>query len=135
MPEQEKKKKILLTDDDSFFRSMMIKKLEKLGFSVSEASNGKEAIEIASKEMPDLVLLDVSMPIMDGVETLLKIKKDKKFKDLRVALLTGYGDPHHEINADEKTAKELGAVKYLKKTENLESMLESIKQLVVLKMT
>ena len=100
-----------------------------------KASNGKEAIEIASKEMPDLVLLDVSMPIMDGVETLLKIKKDKKFKDLRVALLTGYGDPHHEINADEKTAKELGAVKYLKKTENLESMMESIKQLVELKMT
>ena len=103
----------MVVEDDSFVIDIYRTKISQEGFNVVLASNGLEAIEKLSqgKEMPDLILLDIVMPYMDGLETLEKIKKDEKIKNIPVILLTN-------LSQKEEVDKglELGAVDYLIKS-------------------
>lgn len=84
-------KKILIVEDEKFLSEMYQMKLEREGFEVTVAENGKEGLTLAKKEMPDLILLDLVMPTMDGYEALEKIRKDKKIKNLKVCILSNLG--------------------------------------------
>lgn len=77
---------------------------------------------------PDLVLMDVKMPVMDGAQALLALRDDPETKDLKVVFLTSLGDPREEMQEmSMRFSKELGAQGYLKKTDNLDATFDKIK--------
>jgi len=80
--------KILVVDDEPHIVRLVQVNLEKAGYIVTTASNGKEALEAIAQEQPDLMVLDVMMPEMDGLETLKRIKGNPETDDIPVILLT-----------------------------------------------
>ncbi|MDK2977633.1 MAG: two-component system, OmpR family, alkaline phosphatase synthesis response regulator PhoP [Bacteroidales bacterium] len=89
--------KILLVDDESDILEFLSYNIKKEGFEVYTASNGKEAIEIAKKITPHLILLDVMMPEMDGIETCEIMRQDKKLQNTIIAFLTARGEDYSQI--------------------------------------
>jgi len=85
-------KKILAVDDESDVLLIIQTGLEVEGFDVVTAVNGEEALSQAREEQPDLILLDVMMPIMDGFEVLAKLKEDDSTSQIPVIMLTGLSD-------------------------------------------
>src|SRR4030042_2107157 len=86
------KKVILLVEDDIFVSDIYQTKLGQEGFRVLTAENGTEAIKKLKESVPDLILLDIVMPYMDGMEVLRKLKEKKEWKDIPVMLLTNLSD-------------------------------------------
>jgi two-component system alkaline phosphatase synthesis response regulator PhoP len=89
--------KILLVDDDPDILEFIEYNLEKEGYEVSTAGNGVEAIKIAERVHPDLILLDVMMPEMDGVETCTRLREIDAVKNTRIAFLTARGEDYSQI--------------------------------------
>lgn len=119
---------ILVTDDEKDFREIVATKLRSAGFNVVEAENGEEAIKKAKEIKPDLLLLDVNMPGMSGIETITKIQSEPELAELKVIFLTNYGDPQKEAAwLDEKFAREIGAMDYIRKTEDLNKIATEIR--------
>jgi len=81
-------KKILVVDDDPINRKLIVKILSKKGFDAVEAGNGVEAFSILEKESFDIVLLDIVMPVMDGIEFLKEIKLKPEYLNLPIIILT-----------------------------------------------
>jgi len=104
-------KKILIVEDDSFVLDIYQTKLSQEGYTVIEAKNGVEGMKILEKEKPDLILLDIVMPYMDGIEVLKKIKENKELNKIPVILLTNLSQKE-EINV----GLGLGASDYLIKS-------------------
>lgn len=126
------KQSVLIIDDSKDFLEIFSTKLTAAGFDVATALGGAEGIEQAKKLKPDLILLDVEMPNMNGVETLAKIKGDPAIASLKVAFLTNYGEPAKEATwIDEKFAREAGAMDYIKKSEDLEVVVKEVKKLLI----
>lgn len=92
-----KKEKILLVDDEPDILEIVGYNLKKEGFEVFTADNGKEAIRIAKAENPDLIILDVMMPEMDGMETCYQIRNTASLKDTLIAFLTARGEDYSQI--------------------------------------
>ncbi len=82
------RKKILAVDDEVEVLGLLEKRLEASGYDVFTATNGKDALTIARREMPDLVVMDILMPEMDGSETAAKLHQDPKTKDIPILFLT-----------------------------------------------
>ena len=78
------KKKILAVDDEAEVLLLLKKRLESANFQVITASNGASAIELAKKENPDLIILDILMPELDGSETAAMLHNDPKTKDIPI---------------------------------------------------
>ncbi|MFN4082193.1 MAG: response regulator transcription factor [Bacteroidia bacterium] len=102
--------KILVVDDEQDIVEFIAYNLTKEGYQVLTAFNGKEAIEIAKAEKPDLVLLDVMMPVLDGIETCRQLKADPDFKKTFIVFLTARAEEYSEIagfeaGADDYIAK------------------------------
>ncbi len=91
------KYKILLVDDEKDILEFLGYNLEKEGFRIYKAGNGHEAIEIAEKVVPHLILLDVMMPVRDGIETCEQIRKVPSLKGVLVAFLTARGEEYSQI--------------------------------------
>lgn len=89
--------KILLVDDEQDILDLVKYNLEKESFEVHTANNGKEAIQIAKKVHPELILLDVMMPEMDGMETCLQIRELPELKNTLIAFLTARGEDYSQI--------------------------------------
>jgi DNA-binding response OmpR family regulator len=89
MPEMSKQFTILVTDDDSEILLMSTMLLRRAGYKVLEASTGKECLDVAKVHHPDLILLDVMLPDMTGIEVCSQIKNDKDLKDIFVILASG----------------------------------------------
>lgn len=122
---------VLVVDDDPNFREILKTKLESVGFSLSEAVNGKEGVDKVKKIKPDLVVMDVQMPEMNGVEALSKIKADPEISGIKVVFLTNYGeDDPANASIDDKFAKDIGAIGHIKKTEDLDKIVEKIKKIL-----
>src|SRR3954470_20141105 len=83
--------KVLTVDDSKTVRIIVRKAFKPYDCEILEAANGVEGLAIAAKEMPDLILLDVTMPVMDGVEMLTKIKSDPQLKGIPIMMLTAEG--------------------------------------------
>ena len=107
--EEVKQKKILIVDDDSGDREWL-KRIINTGYEVLEADNGASAIEVANREHPDLVLMDVMMPEVSGYSVCARLKRNPDTKDIPVVMVTGLGT---EINM--KIGREMGATGYLVK--------------------
>ena len=84
-------KKILIIEDDSFLSEMYSTKLIREGFETEIAINGKQGLDKIKSIKPDLVLLDIVLPKMDGFEILESVKKDSKLKNIPIVLLTNLG--------------------------------------------
>ena len=83
--------KVLLVDDTEFYRKLYHTKLVSEGYEVTIAANGAEAIVFLGKNAPDIVLLDLMMPVMDGYKVLETIGKDEKLKSIPVIVFTAKG--------------------------------------------
>ena len=81
-------KKILIVDDDMINRKLLNVLLKKNGYNTIEAENGMEALNIIKNEPIDMVLLDIIMPVMDGIDLLKILKADDEYKNIPVAILT-----------------------------------------------
>lgn len=100
--------KVLIVDDDAFLSGIYATKLELEKFSVVQAKDGEEGIRMAIKESPDLILLDVLMPKLDGFEVLKRLKNDEGTKQIPVIMLTNLGQKE-----DVEKGLTDGAVDYL----------------------
>jgi len=80
--------KILIADDDHEMLKILTGLLEQAGYKVIEAENGLEAVELAKKELPSLIMLDIHMPVMDGLTACRKLKADPVTKAIPVVMLT-----------------------------------------------
>jgi len=116
------KRKILVADDELYIR-LLVKDILEPEFTVLEASNGEEAVTIARNEQPDLVLMDILMPKLDGYTACYAIKNNELTKDIPVVMLTGVG---HELNR--QLSQEMGATAYITKPFNPEDLLDKAKQ-------
>ena len=114
-------KKILVIDDEPIVRTSCIRSLSPEGYEVKSASSGKEALELLENEPFNLVLLDLKMPDMDGIEVLKKIKNT--WPDTKVVMITGYSTVETAV----KTLK-LGAFSYLEKPFTPDTLLETARE-------
>jgi len=122
---------ILVVDDEPDFREIFSAKLSAAGYRVDTAENGQVALQKMAQVTPDLVLMDVKMPVMDGAAAVLKMQEDPKLKNIKVAFLTSLGDPRLEMQEiSQKFSEEFGARAYIRKTENLDTMVEKIQELL-----
>jgi two-component system, response regulator, stage 0 sporulation protein F len=112
-------KKILVADDEMAIRLLYSEELKEEGYEVYTASNGREALDIVEKTPLDLVILDIKMPEMDGIEALRQIKERKP--DLPVLLSTAYG----EYKQDFAT---WASDDYLVKSSDLEDLKSAVKR-------
>ncbi|KAB2891369.1 MAG: response regulator [Desulfobulbaceae bacterium] len=110
---------VLVVDDEDEFRELTVKRLEKRGLKTLGAASGKEALEILEHSHTDVVLLDVKMPGMDGIETLRQIRIMKPL--VEVVLLTGHASVDSGIEG-----MKLGAFDYLMKPIELEPLLDKL---------
>lgn len=91
------KKTVLIIDDEPDLRMLVRYNLEKDGYVVLEAENGKSGVEIAKESHPDLILLDVMMPEMDGIETCEQLKTIPELKNTMIVFLTARGEDYSQI--------------------------------------
>lgn len=108
-----KKTKILIVEDDIFMMKLYSKVFALEGFEVATAVNGQEGMLHVYKESPEIILLDIMMPEMNGLEMLEKVKGDPATKNIPVIMLTNLAG---KTEADTAIAK--GAAKYIVKSEN-----------------
>ena len=108
------KQRVLLVEDDGFLASIYAQKLEVEGYDVSFATNGEDGLKLAQKDSPDLILLDLLMPKMDGFEMLEKLKSDKATKEIPVLVLSNLGQKE-----DVERCIKLGAAGYVIKAHSL----------------
>lgn len=118
--------KILIIDDDNQIADLFITKLTNSHFAAARAYNGKEGYELAKKEKPDLILLDLKMPVMDGATTLEKLHADEETKKIPVIILSSFND-WSAIKMSPETAKELGAIDFVEKGMDLNLLVQRIK--------
>jgi len=120
-----KQQKILVVDDEPDILELVQYNLEKEGFAVRIASNGIEAIDLASQWSPHLILLDVMMPEMDGMETCIKIRENAKLDDAVIAFLTARSEDYSQI-----AGFDAGADDYITKPIKPRVLLSRIKALL-----
>ena len=120
-----KQQKILVVDDEPDILELVQYNLEKEGFAVRTASNGIEAIDLASQWSPHLILLDVMMPEMDGMETCIKIRENAKLDNAVIAFLTARSEDYSQI-----AGFDAGADDYITKPIKPRVLLSRIKALL-----
>ncbi|UFJ40204.1 response regulator [Brevibacillus humidisoli] len=120
----QQQKKILVVDDQYGIRILLYEVLGKEGYSTFQAANGKQALEIVQKESPHLVILDMKIPGMDGIEILKHIKTIDK--DIKVIMMTAYG----ELDMI-KEATELGALTHFTKPFDIDELRHAVNQQLV----
>jgi CheY-like chemotaxis protein len=115
--------RILFVDDEKEFRDSAGQALRRQGFQVSEAPSGERAVELLPLDKPDIVILDLKMGGMDGIETLVEIRKENP--DLPVLILTGHGKYEHAL-----AGIQLGVVDFVQKPVDMKVLGERIRELV-----
>ena len=119
-------KKVLVVEDDQFLSNAYKLKLSKSGFDVSVASDGEIGIKLMKEDKPDIVLLDLIMPNVDGFTCLESIKADDSLKDVPVIVASNLGQ-----DEDVERAKSLGAVDFIIKSNiSIEEIVEKVKAVV-----
>ena len=117
--------KVLLVEDNPLNRDMLTKRLQRKGFDVTWAENGEIAVEKAKSEKPDLILMDLSLPVMDGWQATQIIKGDDATKDIPIIVLTAHAMPE-----DRKKALAIGANEYGTKPIDFKGLLQKINDLL-----
>ena len=117
--------KILLVDDEPDILEFLSYNLRKEGYQVLTASNGSTALEVAQKEIPELILLDVMMPGMDGIETCSKLRETKGLENVIISFLTARSEDYSQIAGFES-----GADDYISKPIRPKVLISRIKALL-----
>lgn len=123
MTERERRP-VLIVDDDPLIISQVGEALQSAGFSFIHASNGVEGLRQLTQGDPGLVILDINMPELDGMQTCRMIRANEKFRDLPILMLTSRGDITHmmearRVGADDYLVKPVDRTKLLGKVERL----------------
>ena len=117
--------KILLVEDNELNRDMLSRRLQRKGFEVTFALDGREGLDKISSERPDLVLMDIGLPIMDGWESIAKAKADESIASIPIIALTA-----HALEADREKALTLGAEDFDTKPVDFKRLLAKISLLL-----
>jgi CheY-like chemotaxis protein len=118
--------KVLLVEDNEMNRDMLLRRLQRKGYEVITALDGEEAIQFAKQHQPDLVLMDMSLPVLDGWEATRRLKADPATRNIPVIALTA-----HALPAERDRALEAGCVAFETKPidfPKLLSVMESVKK-------
>ena len=113
--------KILLIEDNELNLDMLTRRLERKGFSVIVARDGLSGIEKANQEKPELIIMDLSLPILDGWDAAKKLKADRATKSIPIIALTA-----HAMKGDREKALNAGCDEYDTKPVDLDRLLEKI---------
>ncbi len=116
-----KPKKILVVDDNQDNRKLVVKVLSKRGYQMVEAVDGEDALSKAVEEMPDLILMDISMPKIDGHEVTKRLKNQNDFKNIPIIAMTA-----HAMKADKEKALHAGCEDYISKPIDIHELPEKI---------
>lgn len=116
-------KNILVVEDNEKNMYLMNFLLKKNGYRMIEARSGKKAIELAVKEKPDLIIMDIKLPDIDGLETTKEIRKTKEGSKIPIIAVTSYALP-----GDEKKALDAGCNRYITKPINPETFIKDIEK-------
>jgi two-component system cell cycle response regulator DivK len=117
--------KILLVEDNELNRDMLSRRLQRRGFEVVNAVNGQEGVEMAHSEAPELILMDISLPVMDGWEAARKIKTSPKTRSTPIIALTA-----HAMVGDREKSLEAGCDDYDTKPIDFQRLLQKMKTLM-----
>jgi len=127
MPIKTTKKTIVIVEDESVLLKALNIEVLNAGFEVLVAMDGKSGLNLIKANKPDLVLLDLLLPKMDGYAVLAALKKDSKTKDIPVVILSNFGEPENI-----EKAMELGAVDYfVKSSTDLGEVVKKIDQRII----
>jgi two-component system, cell cycle response regulator DivK len=118
-------KKILVVDDNQDSRELVVKVLKNKGYEMVEAVDGEEAIEKAIAERPNLILLDISIPKLNGYEVTQKLKGMEEFENIPIVALTA-----HAMKGDRKKALEAGCEGYITKPINVRELPAQVKSFI-----
>ena len=117
--------KILLVEDNELNRDMLSRRLQRKGFEVVNAVDGQEGVEMAHSEAPELILMDISLPVMDGWEAARKIKKSPMTRSTPIIALTA-----HAMVGDREKSLEAGCDDYDTKPIDFQRLLKKMKTLM-----
>jgi DNA-binding response OmpR family regulator len=112
---------VLVTDDEPITRMLVKLLLEKQHYEVLEAANGRDAVEIATRERPDLMMIDLNMPEMDGYEAISRLRRDMSLATMPILVLTSEEGP-----GVERRVLQLGADDYIVKPFDPEVLLSRV---------
>jgi DNA-binding response OmpR family regulator len=121
------KKKILLVEDEKDMAYAVTLQLEAKGYEVITASDGREGLEKARMKKPDLIILDLMLPKIDGYKVCRMLKFDSKYKDIPIIIFTARAQ-----DSDKNTGKEVGADAYITKPFEPSALLDKIRELLAL---
>jgi two-component system, cell cycle response regulator DivK len=116
-------KRILVVEDQLDTRRIIRDMLAPTDYEVTEAENGEEALAAIAKQRPDLILMDVQLPIMDGYTATRRIKADPALQSIRIIAVTSYA-----LDGEEKTARAAGCDDYVPKPFSPRQLLAKIRQ-------
>jgi CheY-like chemotaxis protein len=117
--------RILLVEDNEMNRDMLSRRLERRGYTVICASDGREGLDAAARERPDLILMDMSLPVLDGWEATRRLKADVALRDIPVIALTA-----HAMASDEQQARDAGCDEFDTKPVELTRLLGKMENLL-----
>ena len=117
--------KLLLVEDNEMNRDMLSRRLERRGYAVTIAVDGQQAVDMATADAPALILMDMSLPVLDGWEATRRIKANDATRKIPIIALTA-----HAMHGDEQKAKEAGCDDYDTKPVELPRLLEKMERLL-----
>jgi two-component system, cell cycle response regulator DivK len=124
-PPEKQKPLVLVVDDYQDAREMYAEYLEFSGFRVAEAKNGQEALDKAFELVPDVILMDLSLPVMDGWEATRRLKDDSRTRAIPVVALTG-----HALKGHSDDANQAGCDAYVTKPCLPDALVEQVKKMI-----
>ena len=125
-----KHKIVLMVDEDHDFSSIIETKLKSKGFDVRLAYAPEVGMQMIKELRPALVLLDINMPGMSGIDFLVELKKDEAMKNIKVAFFSSMVNPWTNFIDVKEASKELGAVTFIDKAIDLDKLVEQVEVLI-----
>jgi two-component system, cell cycle response regulator DivK len=119
------RKRILVVEDQEDNRRILRDLLTNAGYEIIEAENGEEALAVAARERPDLILMDIQLPLLDGYEVTRRIKADPALCAIRIIAITSYA-----LSGDESKARAAGCDAYVTKPYSPRALLAKIREYV-----
>lgn len=122
MPDSQSKLKVLIVDDEPFNVMLLTEVLKNNSYDIVTASNGSAALEMVHSSLPDIILLDIMMPILDGFEVCRQLKNDDKYKHIPIIFISSLNDTYNIVRA-----LEVGAVDFITKPFQFEEVNARVK--------
>lgn len=119
-------KTVLIAEDNPINRELLRELLEVRGYAVTEACNGQEAVAMVEQGSPDIVLLDIGMPVLDGFGVVRKLRENPRFTSLPVVAVTAYA-----MQGDREKIMDSGFDGYLSKPVDSKSLIQELERLIV----